>query len=182
MPTENGRCSSFSVPKSQYGVDDLDIAFVDLSAQWWLFDCWGKDVIDLDVWNEPKWGSIGVCAAAGFPTGHKAIQDGKVAAPMPLVVAELSSRVGEQTRVFTCHSQLKLAHGYDFSGMSGGPIFAEVSGNLIGVGLMIQGNRAAAAKGANPDAFSTDRDLTFRGLRLSPAIFSEWLENAVQVE
>lgn len=108
-----------------------------------------------------------------------------------VVVAEVASQLGRTEHSITLSSTLDKPHGYYFSGMSGGPVYAVEGpqqrtvedGDLLPVGLIFegfpssgrpesQGTRDAAS------AFLTDNDLFFRALTLTPEYFDEWLAKA----
>jgi hypothetical protein len=84
-----------------------------------------------------------------------------------------------------------LPHGYFFSGMSGGPIYAveeydprEVEDEeLFPIGIIFGGYPAsgeADTHGADlrESAFLTSRDLFVQAYVLTPEIFDEWLHEA----
>jgi hypothetical protein len=47
-----------------------------------------------------------------------------VASPFAVVCAEAASKLGRSERLIVLSSALATPHGYHFSGMSGGPVYA----------------------------------------------------------
>lgn len=173
---------------------DVDIAIAALSANYWslLTEKKNKTAIDLDAWREPRWESVKMCVAAGYPNEHKKQLevDGRdmVGTGFARAIAEVSSTLGRDQKFITLSSLLDEPHGYFFSGMSGGPVYAAegeetllmMDEELFPVGIIFEGYPGSglgkAQSGADPAvAFLTDRDIFFRALTLTPDAFDHWL-------
>ncbi len=171
---------------------EVDIAIAPLSEGDWsiLIDKKNKTAIDLDAWREPRWESVKHCVAAGYPNEHKSqlIVDGRdmVAAGFARATVEVTSVLGRDQKFITLSSNLDTPHGYFFSGMSGGPVYA-VEGmeerpdeEMFPVGIIFEGypssGRVEVTAGAGPSSgFLGDRDIFFRALTLTPEAFDHWL-------
>lgn len=172
--TEDGLQSALRAPS----VDNeykIDVCIAVIESHWkFLQERKEKVAIDLDQWIEPPWQEIGMCAAAGYADEHKTTQGDHVSTPMPLVTAELQSRLSADAREFTLNSTLKEPHGIYFSGMSGGPILGMYGeGAYTPIGLIFEGY--PSSKDAPQSIFAGPNDLFVRGLLLTPERFGEWL-------
>jgi len=173
--TTEGLQSSFDAPAARDGYK-FDVCIALIESHWdYIRTHKEKEAIDLDSWSEPPWSEVELCAAAGYADEHKTTQDDKVTVPMPVVTAELQSKIQPDTREFTLSSSLSEPHGMYFSGMSGGPILALWGNdNLAPIGLIFEGypsNRATPTSNlAGPN------DILIRGLLLTPTTFSHWLQ------
>lgn len=185
-----------AIKSPDLAVKDIDIGIAQLdgggNGHWHMLSKFKNKVpIDLDQWREPDWRKIKYCLAAGYPDEHKErikIDDvEKLTSPFFSVVAEIASKLGRAERVIVLHSSLDKAHGYYFSGMSGGPIYA-IEGReqepvedeeLFPIGIIFEGfpgSKKANEESTNiAQSFLSDKDLFFRGLILSPETFDEWL-------
>ncbi|WP_095203803.1 hypothetical protein [Mesorhizobium carmichaelinearum] len=109
---------------------ESDIAIAPLSESYWsiLTEKKNKTAIDLDAWREPRWESVKMCVAAGYPNEHKEQLevDGRdmVGAGFMRAIAAVSSTFGRDQKFITLSSVLDEPHGHFFSGMSGGPVYA----------------------------------------------------------
>lgn len=158
-----------------------------------LFEKSHKAPIDLDAWSEPQWPSVQYCLAAGFPSEHKRwTQVGQASAIKSLFVtpiAELNSTLDPGLPTFTLMSTMENPHGYHFSGMSGGPVYAidpverlDSTTNLFPIGIVFEGHPGSSRpddeNGSGSSGFLTDRDVFFRVMTLTPTYFDDWLYNA----
>lgn len=195
--TARGLALGVRTPHAEDKKEEIDVAIAPLDGSYWqlLSGKKNKIAIDLDDWREPDWPTVKWCLAAGYPDEHKkaVIEEGtdKVANQLVTVVAEVSSRLGRAERLIALSSTLAEPHGYYFSGMSGGPLYA-IEGpqertaeddELLPVGLIFEGfpssGKPAATGGRDvTSAFLTDNDLFFRALTLTPEFFDEWLLKA----
>ncbi|HVH77172.1 MAG TPA: hypothetical protein VM755_19830 [Stellaceae bacterium] len=176
--------------------DGADIAIAPLDNYWELLASRkNKIAIDLDNWHEPDWSHVRYCAAAGYLNEHKrtfSTGDGdKIANQLAVVVAEVSSAIGRSERRFTLSSQLSQPHGYYFSGLSGGPVYAiegdqqrEVpDGELFPIGIIFEGFPAGQQPSKTEidplrsSSYLTGHDLFLRALTLAPEFFDEWLQH-----
>lgn len=169
--------TSFSVPEDK----TIDIAISPIDAvQWELLATKKQKVaIDLDNFSELDWSKIKHYGAAGYPTEHKTLVGNQVQAPMTFVIATLKSSFGPNDKTFVLFSSLGKPHGWYFSGMSGGPIFAILDdATLFPAGIVFEGGPTSAK--AEPSFISTENDIFIRGLALTPGIFEDWLAQARQ--
>jgi hypothetical protein len=152
-----------------------------------------KVAIDLDAWRAPDWKKVKYCVAAGYPNEHKThvTVDGsnKVGVPFFEVAAELATNIHPESRYITLSSKLPEPHGFFFTGMSGGAIYAiegELGDNveedaIFPVGIIFSGFPASGRRVLERDpeeAYLTPNDVLIRGLLLTPRIFQEWLTDA----
>ena len=195
--TARGHVQAVRSPDSDSDQKDIDIGIAPLDggAHWHILATSKRKVpIDLDQWREPDWSKVKYCLAAGYPDEHKnrVTNEGseQVASPFFTVVAEIGSGLGRTVRIITLSSTLNEPHGYFFSGMSGGPVYA-IEGRehetveddeLLPVGIIFEGfpgsGRPDQQTASTATSFLTDRDLFFRALTLTPEIFDEWLRDA----
>jgi hypothetical protein len=126
-----------------------------------------------------------MCLAAGYPDEHKetTIIAGKemLVSPMASVVAEIANDVTRDERIITLSSRLEKPHGYYFSGMSGGAIYAVETDRLAPAGILFEGYPSTKEQDSNragSPAFLDENDIFFRALMLTPEIFLDWLERA----
>jgi hypothetical protein len=167
--------SSFSAPQDK----TIDIAISPIDTGLWdmLATKKQKVPIDLDNFSELDWSKIKHYGAAGYPTEHKTLIGNQVQAPMTFVVATLKSPFGPNDKTFVLFSTLDKPHGWYFSGMSGGPIFAIVdNATLFPVGIVFEGGPSSAK--AEASFISTENNIFIRGLALTPEIFEDWLVQA----
>ncbi|MEK8093039.1 hypothetical protein WOC76_10965 [Methylocystis sp. IM3] len=195
--TAKGLSLGVGAPHAETKREEIDVAIAPIDGSYWglLTSKKNKMAIDLDNWREPKWDAVKYCLAAGYPDEKKTkVTTGgaeKVSSQLFVVVAEVSSRLARSERQITLSSLLDKAHGYYFSGMSGGPVYA-VEGHaerqvedeeLFPVGIIFEGHPSsgrADMEGSKDGAsvFLTERDLFFRALTLTPELFDEWLQKA----
>lgn len=170
---------------------DIDIAIAEIPANYWslLTDRKNKTAIDLDAWREPNWNAVRMCVAAGYPNEHKERMEvdarEMVSAGFLRAVAEVSSNLGRDQKYITLSSALDEPHGRFFSGMSGGPIYAQegdadvvADEDLLPIGIIFEGYPGSGRAGEIGDAtaaYLTERDIFFRGLTLTPESFDYWL-------
>lgn len=156
-----------------------DIAVVDVPNEVWdkFHGNRHLEPIDLDNWIEPPWEQLGTYwAAYGFPNNHKYLSDGKVAAPMPRITAQLQSRTPWEREDFTLFSALDREHGFGLSGISGGPVLAE---SEIGqcfhfVGLVFEGTPSTIEPISSDETFLRASDIHLRCYLLTPENFDRW--------
>lgn len=179
--TAKGLAPAIKAPHADTERDEIDVAIAPLDGSFWplLADRKNKFAIDLDAWQEPDWSSVKWCLAAGYPDEHKTgvMHDGtdKISSPLFVVVAEATSHLGRDERYITLSSTLEKPHGYYFSGMSGGPVYATegaeqrtvADDELFPVGLIFEGfpssGRPQAERSRDAaSAFLTGNDLFFR--------------------
>jgi hypothetical protein len=185
--TAAGLHIALSAPDAEHGEQEADVAIAELTGSYWglLTSKKGKRAIDLDSWKEPNWAAANMCAAAGYPDEHKEITTiaGKetVAAKMLLVAAEVASPLARDQRIITLSSRLEQAHGYFFSGISGGALYIVEDDGLVPAGIVFEGypsTKDEQTGRANSPAFLDENDIFIRALTLTPEIFHEWLERA----
>ena len=173
----------------------VDVALASLEPSYWslLSGRKRKTAIDLDFWQAPDWSVVQKCLAVGYENeGKTTIQsEGSemVATRLLNVVADVCSMPADGTTRFDLMSELDRAHGYAFSGMSGGAVYA-IEGSdrsefeddeLFPVGIVYEGcpsthrARKPGVEDAGRPIFS-ERDVFIRALMLTPRIFDDWLE------
>lgn len=139
----------------------------------------GKVPIDLDVWREPVWSQVKLGAAVGYGTEHKIRLEDKVAAPMHVVTASLSSAVHVDSKQIVLSDQLNSPHGVFFSGLSGGPIFVDDGDeSLKFAGIVFEGAPGSSLAWKDRDldqSFIDERDIVVYGVRITPGRFREWV-------
>lgn len=159
-----------------------DIAIAKMPAHWWDWIQKEKNklAINLDLWVEPLWNESSMGAAAGYPTEHKGLNQGKVSSPCVETVAEWASSLSINSDRFRMHSTLTEEHGIFFSGMSGGPVFlVDNNEDCHPIGIIIEGfpgSRAAFEERDGSSAFLSKLDIDIQGLLITPTRFSQWLE------
>lgn len=175
--------STFNSPEKAVGENsEIDVSITDISSLWDFF-CTKKSKIpiDLDLWEEPPWPDIKVCATAGYGSEHKERKDAIVATPMLYIVAETASALNRDCQEFTLSSKLEEPPGYYLSGISGGPILAlwedKVSGmNFRPIGLVFEGSPSSENLANIGSGLTGPNDILIRGLLMTPDIFSNWLK------
>lgn len=91
---------------------EVDIAIARLSESYWslLTEKKNKSAIDLDAWREPRWETVKMCVAAGYPNEHKQQMEVEardmVSAGFLRAVAEVSSKLGRDHKFITLSSAL----------------------------------------------------------------------------
>ena len=121
---------SVRTPEAEIWSEEADIALASLEGSYWdlLSNQKNKTAIDLDSWREPNWAAVRYCLATGYQDEgkHMILREGaeKVATPFLCVVAGLCSAPDQDTTSFVLMSELDSPHGYGFSGMSGGGVYA----------------------------------------------------------
>lgn len=157
-----------------------DIAIADITAAWAsLTEQRGAEALSLDAWERPDWSVTQLTwVAFGFPDGHKYEKDDKLAVPMPKVRANLETSSLDQRDEFVLCSTLSSEHGWGFSGMSGGPIFApdKIKDSFYFVGITYEGSPGLRNSQSDDQAFLSKADILLRGYLISPATFRAWLE------
>ena len=172
--TADGLRSALRGPTVDDGYE-IDVCICEIDSHWELLQAHkDKEAIDLDEWTEPPWQETRMCAAVGYADEHKTTQGGQVATPMPVVIAELQSKLSAEAREFTLSSTLDEPHGMHFSGMSGGPIIGLWGeADYKPIGLIFEGypssGDAPASELVGPN------DILVRGLLLTPERFNSWL-------
>ena len=152
-----------------------DVAIAGLGHTWDLLcERKPKVAIDLDQWEPPPWGEVQFCHAAGYADEHKSMQDDNVTAPMPLVTAEVTSKLSDDCREFTLSSSLTEPHGMYFSGLSGGPVLAAWGDRFTPIGLVFEGY---PSKPGVASFWAGPNDILIRGVILTPTRFAAWLTN-----
>lgn len=159
--------------------DKPDIGIADLTDMWPLLQQFrAANAIDLDAWIEPDWSTAqSVWMAFGYPDDHKYRQDDKISAPMPRVSAQLVSAPSTDRTQFTLCSTLASAHGWGFSGLSGGPIVAAhtTEDRYAFVGITFEGSPSTKEALQSDESFVGKEDILLFGYYLSPDRFREWL-------
>lgn len=192
--TANGVELSMRAPRAASKQEEIDIAIAQLPANYWdiLNTRKNKLAIDLDAWKEPNWANVRYGLAHGYPDEHKKKKSENdvdyVANQLITVVAEVGSKLARETRTITLNSELRDAHSWYFSGLSGGPLYVAEGmqerkveeHELFPVGIVFEGfpssgrDDVAASRDA-ASAFLSDKDLFVRALTLTPEIFDEWV-------
>ncbi len=188
--TAQGLVLGVQSPMVETKHEEIDVAIAPVDGGYWhlLTNDKGKAPIDLDAWREPDWSKVRYCLAAGYPDEHKervpAGEGQTLASQLVTAVAEASSRLGRSERLITLSSALDKPHGFFFSGMSGGPVYA-VEGHeqrqveddeLFPIGIIFEGFPSSGRTDVQTSTttistFLTDKDLFFRALTLTPEIF-----------
>ncbi len=186
---------SVRTPDAELHSRPVDVALASLDPSFWeiLSSQKSKTAIDLDSWQEPDWSVVRYCLAVGYENeGKTAIRSESsemVVTRLLNVVAGVCSTPADDTTGFELMSELDRAHGYAFSGMSGGAVYAikgsdrtEVEdAELFPVGIAYEGypgtnqTRETVAEDTGRSFFS-ERDVFIRALMLTPRIFDDWLE------
>jgi hypothetical protein len=162
--------------------DKPDIAIAELTTLWSLLQNFrSAEAIDLDSWIEPDWSATQpVAMAFGYPDDHKYRAGDKIAAPMPRVSAELGNRPSADKPQFALCSTLPTAHGWGFSGLSGGPIVIAdtIKDRYTVIGITFEGNPSAKEFKPTQESFLRAEDILLMGHYLSPDRFRDWLNRA----
>ncbi|WP_133480300.1 trypsin-like peptidase domain-containing protein [Cognatilysobacter segetis] len=171
-----------TLARDRSNADLPDIAIAEITSVWpSLIQQRNARALDLDTWEQPDWSETqSVWVAFGYPDGHKYEQDGKLAVPMPKVRAEQQTSRLDQRESFVLCSPLGEDHGWGFSGMSGGPIFAphKTKDCFYFAGITYEGSPGLRDAEGDDEAFLTKADILLRGYLISPAAFERWLELA----
>ena len=182
---------SVRTPKVDWPSGGVDVALAPLHPGDWeiLERTKNKTTVDLDAWREPSWSAVRHCVAVGYENEGKETtrSEGveKVATRMLEAVAELGSIPDPDAREFTLVSRLDQPHGYRFSGMSGGAVYAiERDGEeveLVPIGIVCEGYPSTSRLndeqgGESKGSFLCERDIFIRALKLTPDIFDGWVE------
>lgn len=182
-------------PEARMHSERADIALAPLDESNWkrLSERKNKEAIDLDSWREPNWSVVRHCLAVGYENeGKEAVRSGgseKVATRMLETMAELASPVpGRDTSRFALSSALPSPHGYGFSGMSGGAVYAIEESDagmtddesLVPIGIVYEGFPGSTREGGSNEESSmgtifSDRDIFIHALTLMPDTFDDWL-------
>ncbi len=185
-------------PEARMHSERANIALAPLDESNWNLQSErkSKEAIDLDSWREPDWSVVRHCLAVGYENeGKEAVRSGnseKVATRMLESVAALASPVpGRDTTGFILSSTLSSPHGYGFSGMSGGAVYAiEESGagmaddeSLVPVGIVYEGFPGSTRQGGSNKEGSmgtifNDQDILIHALTLTPNRFDDWLHGS----
>lgn len=184
-------------PEAELHSEPADVAIASLEPSAWEILSSGKNktAIDLDSWQAPDWRSVQKCLAVGYENeGKTTLQSEgskKIATRLLNVVADLCAMPTDGATGFQLLSELDRSHGYAFSGMSGGAVYAiegsdrtEVEDDeLLPVGIVYEGYPSTHRGGehnveqANDSIFS-ERHIFIRALMLTPGIFDAWLERS----
>lgn len=99
---------------------------------------------------------------------------------MASVEAEVASPLARNKRIIHLSSRLAEAHGYYFSGISGGALYAIEADGLVPMGIVFEGHPSSKKKTGEPESstFLDEYDIFVRGSTLTPEIFGEWLDRA----
>ena len=184
-------------PEAELQSEPADIALAYLEPSSWeiLSRSKNKTAINLDSWQAPNWNAVQKCLAVGYENeGKTTVRSGgseKIATRLLNVVADLCSIPVDGMTGFVLMSELDRPHGYAFSGMSGGAVYAiegsersEVEDDeLFPVGIVYEGHPSThrfREQGAEGDENSilSNRDIFIRALTLTPGIFDDWLERS----
>lgn len=157
-----------------------DIAIAEMTDVWPVFsEQRGAVAIDLDGWQRPDWDNAqAIWLAFGYPDGHKSQIGNKVAVPFPRVTASLESSLPTEDKpTFTLCSTLDRAHGFGFSGLSGGPVLTAhaTEDRYAFVGITFEGAPSSKNIEENPEAFVGANDIVLMGYHLTPQVFQSWL-------
>ena len=191
---------SVRTPGAELHSRPADVALASLEPSYWeiLSSRKSKTAIDLDSWQAPDWSAVRKCLAVGYENeGKTTIQsEGSemVATRLLNVVADVCSMPVDDTTGFELMSELDRAHGYAFSGMSGGAVYAIEGSNrteveddeLFPVGIVYEGC-PSTHRAREPDVedvgrpIFSERDVFIRALMLTPGIFDDWLERVRDV-
>ena len=188
---------SVRTPEAELHSAPADIALANLDPSRWniLKDSKNKTAIDLDSWQAPDWSVVQKCLAVGYENeGKSKIESGdseKIATRFLNAVADLRSMPADDATGFELMSELDKPHGYAFSGMSGGAVYAiegsertEVEDDeLFPVGIVYEGYPSThGARGGDEEpaegSIFSERDIFIRALMLTPGIFDYWLERS----
>jgi hypothetical protein len=187
--TSEGIKVSAAVPHASRKEEEIDIAICELSESYWnlLQQRKSKIAIDLDNWKPPSWDKVGFGLAVGYPDEHKDVliieNEEKVSSKKTEVVAEFTNPPNGTQNTYTICSQLNQPHGFYFSGMSGGPLYA-VEGDfgqfidesqIYPIGIVFEGSPSSRNA---PQGFFGGSDIYIQAIALTPERFDEWLERA----
>jgi len=193
--SEEGVVLSVRALEARMHSERADIALAPLDESYWnrLSERKNKEAVDLDSWREPDWSVVRHCLAVGYGNERKeAVRSGgpeKVAARMLETTAELASPVARRdTTRFVLSSTLPSSHGYGFSGMSGGAVYAIEESDagmaddesLVPVGIVYEGFPGSTRQSGSNEEGSmgtifNDRDILIRAMTLTPDTFDDWL-------
>lgn len=166
---------------------DIAIAPLDDFRSSMLFERDNREAINLDDWMEPDWPQVTRALAAGYPTHHKTIveRDGKrqLDATYVTPIFQIDPPFDPFRSSFTLHREYETEHGFWFSGLSGGPVYA-IEGALDMVddtmlrpmGIVTQGH--PGSPDASKSAIFTTKHAVIHALMLTPATFDTWLTAA----
>jgi hypothetical protein len=163
------------------GDPTVDLAIAEITGSYWdiLTKYADKEAIDLDNWREPRWARAEMLAAAGYPDEHKynTTIDGKdkLAAPLAFIAADKDGEIGRDCPIVQMRSRLEKPHGWFFSGVSGGAMYATQDERSIPAGIVFEG--WPQSKKTPPHPSLDDRDIIVRGMTLTPKTFGQWVEN-----
>jgi hypothetical protein len=168
---------------------DIAIAPLDSFRSIMLFERDNRETINLDDWKEPNWPQVTRALAAGYPTHHKTIveRDGKPQLDAKYVtpIFQIDPGFDRFCSLFTLFHEFETEHGFWFSGLSGGPVYAiEGARDMVDdtmlrpMGIVTEGHPASPDAGASESPFFTAKDAMIRALMLAPATFDAWLTAA----
>lgn len=186
---------SVRTPGAELHCKPADVALACLKPSYWklLSSEKSKTAIDLDSWRAPDWSAVQKCLAVGYENeGKTSIRSegtDKVVTGLLEVVADVCSTPAHDATGFALMSDLKRPHGFAFSGMSGGAVYA-IEGNerteveddeLLPVGIVYEGSPSTRREREHGvehvrDSIFSDRDVFIRALMLTPENFDDWLE------
>jgi len=177
--TAEGLRDAVSIVEPGEGEHYMDLAIADISDDWEVLSTeLGKQTINLnsDHWREPRWARVEMLAAAGWPEEGKrnVTRNGedRVSGTMTLISAERSGSLARDERIVLMKGTLEEPHGWHFSGVSGGPMYAQQNEILVPVGITFEGWPQTRGD-THPEL--TDKDIMVRGLTLTPDNFNRWL-------
>lgn len=163
----------------------VDIAIAPMPSEDWnlLSREKFKVAIDLDLLVEPDWQSSKFGLAVGYPNEHKAptyaANEMMVGAPKLDVIAHFK---GNYDGLLVIQSKLDKAHGYFFSGMSGGALYA-IEGDfgdhvedeaLKFAGIICKGG----PQSREGEELVPPDQILIAAIPVNSSIFDEWLTRA----
>jgi hypothetical protein len=166
--------SSFRTPLDESGAHQIDVCISPVDHAWGhIVQVKGKKAVDLDSWTEPDWANISTAFACGW-LNKKDQTDTTIITTGIHVYAELGSKLSQNDRQFTMHSETGKSDGPSLSGLSGGLIHTTKEQGEIPFGIVFEGYPGDESA----HAFLKPGDIMVRGHVLTPQIFQNWLTTA----